>query len=323
MATTEPVQEIAGGVFAVDAPFWGFPLTLYFFGGPPWGVVDTGVVTTPAERIAPFLGARGGASALELVLCTHAHVDHVGGNGAVRELAPSVRIAVPAPEVPWAENATRHYLQLYKAAAPGVWDPDEAFERAIVGAFGREAAVDLHLEPGADVRLPDGRSVEVHAAPAHSPAHLVFVDRDSDCAFVGDVLQGAGSFNSETGTRTFPLYSPLRAYHESLDLVAGLGVSTICTAHDGVLRGDAIDAAVAASRRFADDLHELVRETVVAHGRLRLVDVVDTLLERWPGYDRALQIHATAMTHLDELVRTGEAVAGMEDGSIRTWERPA
>jgi len=88
------MTEVTEGIYAVDAPFWGYPLTLYFVRDREWAVVDTGVADTVTDFIAPFMAERGGVEALDLALCTHGHVDHVGGNGALKAASPRIRFAV-------------------------------------------------------------------------------------------------------------------------------------------------------------------------------------------------------------------------------------
>jgi glyoxylase-like metal-dependent hydrolase (beta-lactamase superfamily II) len=321
-ATSHPregVSEVAEGIHAVDAPFWGYPLTLYFVRDREWAVVDTGIAETVANVIVPFMAERGGIEALELALCTHGHVDHVGGNGALKAANPRIHFAVHEYDVGWTENINRHFLQLYKAAAPGAWDPGDDVEAAIRGGFGSvTAAADIVLVDGQTIRV-GGRELEVRLAAAHSPGHVVFVDRAADLAFTGDVLQGAGFPNAASGLRSFPMYAPAIAYHQSLDLVRDLGVSTLCTAHEGVLSGDQAAAAIEASRRWADELHELINEILHSRRQVRLREVVAAVAERHPDYEYAVQIHVTCQTHLDELIQTGDAVPGMEPDGIKTW----
>ena len=79
--------------------------------------------------------------------------------------------------------------------------------------------------------------------------------RYADLAFSGDVLQGAGFPNSSSALRSVPMYVPLSAYHESLEVVRSLSVSTLCTAHEGVLEGEEVEAdraAFALSRLHAN-----------------------------------------------------------------------
>jgi glyoxylase-like metal-dependent hydrolase (beta-lactamase superfamily II) len=313
------MSEIADGIYAVDAPFWGYPLTLYFVRDREWAVVDTGIADTVAEFIVPFMADHGGIEALDMALCTHAHVDHVGGNAAIKFANARVRFAVHEYDVGWTENLSRHYLQLYKGAAAGAYDPGDDVEAAICSAFGNAtAAVDIVLVDGEKIHI-GGRELGVRLAAGHSPGHVVFVDRAADVAFTGDVLQGAGFPNSASGLRSFPMYAPATAYHRSLDVVQELGVSTLCTAHDGVLSGDLAAAAIEASRRWANELHELIAEIVRSRRHVRLADVVTAVEERHPGYEHALQIYVTCQTHLDELIRTGDVVPGMEPGDVKTW----
>lgn len=315
---TKGITEVAPGVFGVDAPFWGYPLSLYFVGDKEWAVVDTGVVNTPSESIAPFMEARGGVEALTLVLGTHGHVDHVGGNGAMRALNPDVRFTLPEVDIPWAESPTRHYLQLYKACAPGEWDPDPEFEAAVVGAFGEPTTIDMPLSDGQTVECGDGRTIEVVHVGAHSPGHVIFIDRSADVAFIGDIIQGPGSLNNESGLRAFPLYTPVTEYRTGLASVRKAGVSHYCTAHEGVLSAEEAEAAIEASLKWADDFHAFVGSRLTKREPVTLTQVVSAVAEHMPGYEQVLQIHATTMAHLDELVRTGDAETHMEGGR-KAW----
>jgi hypothetical protein len=119
------------------------------------------------------------------------------------------------------------------------------------------------------------------------------------------------------------MYVPEAAYARSLDVVADAGVSTLCTAHEGVLAGEQAVAALEASRRWTDDFHALVHEILRARRTVRLVEVVASVEERLPGYEHAVQIFVTCQTHLDELIRAGDAVPGMEPGDVKTWSVPA
>jgi hypothetical protein len=118
------------------------------------------------------------------------------------------------------------------------------------------------------------------------------------------------------------MYTPATAYYRSLDVVRELGVSTLCTAHEGVLSADQPAATIEASRRWADELHELIAEILRSRRQLRLAEVVAAVEERHPGYEHAVQIYVTCQAHLDELLRSGDAVAGMEPGDVKTWSVP-
>lgn len=312
-------REIADGIHAVDAPFWGFPLALYFIrGGDCWAVVDTGIATTPADHVGPFLEEHGGVASLDLALLTHGHVDHIGGNGALKELAPQVRFALHERDLGWAENVDRHYQQLYAVAEPDAWRPDADFEAAIRGALSAPVAIDLILSDGDTVELGGGRVVEVHHVGGHAPGHVVFFEPETRTAFCGDALQGSGALNTETGKRDFPLYRTLRDYRAGLETVRALAPERLCTGHAGVLTGDDIGAAIDASMTWTEGYHALVRDLAAQRGTFTLAEMVDDVLRERPEHAQLMQVYATTAEHLDELVRTGDLRPEIA-GGVKRW----
>jgi glyoxylase-like metal-dependent hydrolase (beta-lactamase superfamily II) len=317
--TTTAAREVADGIYAVDAPFWGFPLALYFIrAGDRWSVVDTGIATTPGETIAPFLAEHaGGAGALHLALLTHGHVDHIGGNGALKALAPHVRFALHERDLGWAENVDRHYQQLYAAGEPAAWRPVAEFEAAIRSALGEPAAIDVILTDGDTVDVGDGRIVEIHHIGGHAPGHVVFRDAATNTVFCGDALQGNGALNSQTGLRDFPMYRTVRDYRAALEIVRGLQADRLCTGHVGVITGDDIGPAIDASLRWSEDFSALVATLAGRLGSFTLAEMVDAVLAERPEHARLLQVYVTTAEHLDELVRTGQLNPEIAGGAKR------
>jgi glyoxylase-like metal-dependent hydrolase (beta-lactamase superfamily II) len=316
---TETAREVADGIYAVDAPFWGFPLALYFIrAGSTWTVVDTGIATTPQESIVPFLQEHaGGLDALEMALLTHGHVDHIGGNGALKALAPQVRFALHELDLGWAENVTRHFQQLYAVGEPEAWTPDAAFEEAVRGALGEPAAIDVILADGATLQLGGERTIEVHHIGGHAPGHVVFRDVATNTVFCGDALQGNGALNSQTGKRDVPMYRTVRDYKAALAKVRGLGAAHLCTGHVGVLEGEEIAQGIDASLEWCGGFEALVAEIAQRQRSFSLTEMVDAVLEARPQHARLLQVYVTTAEHLNELVRTGQLFPEIAGGRKR------
>jgi glyoxylase-like metal-dependent hydrolase (beta-lactamase superfamily II) len=81
------VTEVAPGIRMIETPFGGVPLMLYHIqgDGEP-ALVESGISTTPAEHLLPFFRKLGRGP--ELLVNTHGHVDHFGGNAAMRVAFP-------------------------------------------------------------------------------------------------------------------------------------------------------------------------------------------------------------------------------------------
>jgi len=116
---------------------------------------------------------------VEQVLLTHGHMDHAGG---ARSLADHLRVPIIGPH------------------------PDEAFwldilpQQAQMMGFPPVPPLrpDRWLQEGDTVTVGE-QTLEVLHCPGHTPGHIVFVNRDSDTAWVGDVL-----FAGSIGRTDFP-----------------------------------------------------------------------------------------------------------------------
>ncbi len=85
MGFTEVKQQL----YTVMAPFHGGGnVFLYLLKGDRIALVDTGVTHTPGEVLRPALAEMGLAlSDIDLILNTHAHLDHAGGNGEMKKFS--------------------------------------------------------------------------------------------------------------------------------------------------------------------------------------------------------------------------------------------
>ncbi len=105
---------------------------------------------------------------LQAIWLTHAHIDHAGGAG---QLARETGLPIVGPQRGdqfWID-ALAQQAQMFRFA------PAEPF------------APSRWLEDGDTLNLGD-LTLEVRHCPGHTPGHVVFHERDSGVAFVGDVL---------------------------------------------------------------------------------------------------------------------------------------
>src|SRR5437870_2165202 len=89
--------------------YWGVGghTELYLLEGERLAIVDTGVSDTPEKYLVPALASIGrGLSDVEVVINTHGHHDHAGGNAQVLA-ASGCEIWLPEADVEIAENADR------------------------------------------------------------------------------------------------------------------------------------------------------------------------------------------------------------------------
>ena len=130
-----------------------------------------------AERLLAEVAARG--LALEKILLTHGHLDHVG---AAVELRDALGIPIVGPQ-----RKEQFWLDLLPQQA-------ELFGFPPAVAF----TPDLWLEDGDAVEVGAIRFAVLHC-PGHTPGHVVFYQPEAQLAFVGDVL-----FKGSIGRTDFP-----------------------------------------------------------------------------------------------------------------------
>src|SRR3981081_1370667 len=87
------MPAISDRVYRIQAPYDGNAVHLYLVRGTKLALIDSGASDSPMAAVAPALQELGLQwSDLDILLNTHGHADHAGGNGALKEAAPQVQI---------------------------------------------------------------------------------------------------------------------------------------------------------------------------------------------------------------------------------------
>jgi glyoxylase-like metal-dependent hydrolase (beta-lactamase superfamily II) len=138
-------------------------------------VIDPGL---EPELILTFLQEQTLTPAV--LLNTHGHADHIGGNGALKQAFPQAPLIIGTHEAHLLTDANANL------SAP--------FGLPIVSPPADRLVSEGDVVEAAGIRL------EVLEVPGHSPGHVVYLYRDSPCLlFGGDVL-----FRGSIGRYDFP-----------------------------------------------------------------------------------------------------------------------
>jgi glyoxylase-like metal-dependent hydrolase (beta-lactamase superfamily II) len=189
-------------------------------------LVDT-TLSGGAKAILAEAG-RLGQPIVRIVL-THAHGDHVGQLDALAAALPGVEVSI----------SRRDAKLLAKDTSPEAGEPADAKMR---GSYpGTETRPGRLLEPGDRVG-----SLEVLAAPGHTPGHIALLDTRDRTLIAGDAFSTLGGVaTSAKANPRFPLPA-LATWHRPTALTTARSLRSLDPARLAVGHGPVVDAPGAA-----------------------------------------------------------------------------
>ena len=264
-------------------------------------LIDSGYCTHAEQTLALLQSVLGGRS-LDLLVNTHLHSDHCGGNAALQAAYPSLQTQIP----PGHANVVR------------AWDA-YALSYTPTGQTCPPFRFDATLQPGTGMLLGD-MVWQVHAAPGHDPHSVILFEPGSRTLVSADALWEKGF-----GV-VFPELDGEGAFQEvgdTLDLIEALQPAIVIPGHGAPFTGVALALAVARKRLqgFIDqpDKHRLYAAKVLLKFKLLEAQTMElSALQAWAlatayfasllapaGDQRSVQAAVDALVH--DLVRSGAA----------------
>src|SRR5512140_799535 len=152
---------------------WLSANNVLFHGAGRTALVDSGYATHAGQTVALVGQALAGKS-LDLLLNTHLHSDHCGGNAALQAKYAAIETLIP----PGQAEHVRH------------WDP-VALTYVPTGQQCPRFRMDGLLQPKTEILLA-GRSWHVHGAPGHDPHSVVLFEPVSRVLISADSLWANG-----------------------------------------------------------------------------------------------------------------------------------
>jgi glyoxylase-like metal-dependent hydrolase (beta-lactamase superfamily II) len=188
--------------------------------------VDSGYSTHSSQTLALVASALNGRP-LDLLLNTHLHSDHCGGNAALQQAYPGLRTLIPPGHAAFVKD----------------WNP-EALTYTPTGQACPQFRFDAVLHSGTEMRLGD-TLWQVHAAPGHDPHSVILFEPVSRVLISADALWERGF-----GV-VFPELEGVVAFDEvglTLDLIETLSPAMVIPGHGSVFTSVAASIAAARAR---------------------------------------------------------------------------
>lgn len=264
-------------------------------------LVDTGYHSHAAQTLA-LVGRALGGRPLDLLVSTHLHSDHCGGNAALQSAYPAVRTLIPPGQ----------------AAEVRDWDAN-ALRYEPTGQYCPRFAIDDVLCPGTLIRL-GAADWQVHAAPGHDPHSVLLFEPATRTLISADALwhNGFGVVFPEVIGE--PGFDDVAA---TLDLIEGLDPLTVIPGHGAIFDDVAVALQRARTRlngfvqnpkkHAAHAAKVLLKFKLLEWQRLPLAEALDWALAAhyvmWLHKRHFSDVPAQAWIHsvIDDLVRAGAA----------------
>lgn len=272
-------------VYRLAVPFEGGGVAnVYLVRGSKTALIDSAVSGAPTQNLAPALAQYGlKLGDVSMVLNTHGHMDHTGGNGEMKDAG--AEIAMHSQD---AVRAGGHQTHLDIAGAAmrklGLDAAIPAREAVLLRLLGKEVACDRQLEEGDVVDLGSGVRLQVVHTPGHTPGAVCYWWEEADILFTGDSIQARGS-----RVGGMPVLENPEWYTNTLSKAESIGASSLFMGH--AFKGPDGDLGpVARGVRVA----EVFRESREVHAAwLAAMKQAVTDLPNGPALDRAMRAAET------------------------------
>jgi glyoxylase-like metal-dependent hydrolase (beta-lactamase superfamily II) len=186
------MEEVAAGIHRIESDLGPRLMAQYLLIGDERSVlVDTGVAGTPDAVLIPALERIDIEP--DLIVISHADLDHCGGNRRMRERFPRALLACHERDRLWIESNAAMLAENYLWHEPyGLDEPNEAERREMLAEMGGDAPIDLGLRGGETIRIAAGRRLEVLHLPGHTDGHVGIWDPHARIAIIIDAALADG-----------------------------------------------------------------------------------------------------------------------------------
>ena len=264
-------------------------------------LIDSGYATHASQTLALVQAGLNGRM-LDVLVNTHLHSDHCGGNAALQAHYPDLQTLIPPGQ----------------AAHVAAWNP-HALSYSPTGQLCDPYSFSATLQPNTEITLGD-QLWQIHAAPGHDPNSVILFEPASRLLLSADALWENGF-----GV-VFPELDGVNAFTEvaqTLDLIEALDAKTVIPGH-GPAFTDVPEALARARKRLGSFMNDPAKHTRYAAKvliKFKLLEVqtltFEALLAWAKTTELVAQLHQADKSHgsfeawvdqlVTELVRSGAA----------------
>ena len=267
-----PIEPIRPGMYQIRTPFDRTgTVFLYLLKGDRIALIDSGASDSPETVLESALKGIGLSLAdVDLILNTHAHLDHSGGNSEMKRRSKA-QIHVHRLDLPLAESNDAQ-VEYHVGPLRRLEYPAEALQERtehVRRNAGEAAGADVVLLGGELIDLGRGICLRAIHCPGHTPGHLVYHWESEGILFTADAVQGQGARPG-----SYPYYFDAPRYRRSLVTLAQMDCRMLCLGHayhGGTLvnlpiRKEAeARAFLQASLQVADTIHSTIAAVMRCH----------------------------------------------------------
>jgi glyoxylase-like metal-dependent hydrolase (beta-lactamase superfamily II) len=303
-------------IVPITCPYPGTSVQAYYVDAERPTLIDTGGSSHPHAEIAAALAAEGtGLDRIEVIINTHGHWDHAGGNAGVQE-AGGARTWIHVEGVKYLESNAPH-IEGYATMQARLLFPITPVQAtdSFSDLFLPSAPPERTIADGDVLDLGNLRLAAIHA-PGHSEDLVALFWEDEGMLILADAVQGTGSrpggcplyFTSCTDARASIkrlMDVPFRALHTGHPF-GRLSTAKRTTSYDAA----AGKAFLAESLEAIDLLESALEETMRDQPELPFLATVAATIDRvrkggrWsPVDDPGLGVSMGAAVTLDTLRR--------------------
>lgn len=281
-------MEMHPVVTRISSPIFEESTEIYLIRSDRNVLIDTGIQHSPHNDIAPALGKFGLTLAdIDLVLNTHGHPDHTGGNAIVKNES-NAQIFIHSEDAIFVQDHERSYEQ-FIAPVSEVILGKEALKRDranFLGMSGPDVFVDRPLENDDLIDLGKGCQLRVVHMPGHTSGCVGFYWEKEGILFSGDSLPGL-----HTENLGLPIISDFKAYDMTLDHMKGLAVRILLQAHpfrglnlppSPIKQGVEVDEYLQDCRQMAAWIRESVTRLAPYVKEMPFMDFADRVIAALP-----------------------------------------